>query len=118
MRSVPAIPPAVLKAAVVPTSPPTRCARAISRAAAGNAAPRNVVGTSSTTAAATAKRAPTSTVSLPVARIAHIPAKVWASGSHAPSSATIARALAPAPASRTPSALQGSRPRPPRRANR
>ena len=66
------------------------------------------MGTSRMATDATTNRATTSIVSRPVRRIAHMPAKVWASVSHGPSRAITAIALAPAPASRRPKTRQGS----------
>src|SRR5262249_32729696 len=104
--------------ATAPTSPPTRAAVAASRAAAGKAAPRSVVGTSRTATEATANRATTSTVSLPVSLIAHMPTKTCASGSHVPSRATTTMELAPAPAISSPNRRQGSWPGRDRRAEK
>ena len=98
VSSVPAMPPAVFNAIVAPMSRPTQPAPDVKRETAGNAAPSSVVGTRRTATAATAKRADSSRVSLPVARIAHMPANICASESHPPSSATITTADVPAPA--------------------
>ena len=102
------MPPAVLIAATVPTSPPTRSAPAARRAAAGNAAPSSVVGTSRMAAEATMNLATTSMVSRPDRRIAHMPAQVCASESQVPRTAALPMALTPAAASRTPKVHHGS----------
>ncbi len=84
-------------ATTAPTPRPTaRRRRPPRRAAAGKAPPRRIVGARRTTPQPRRGSAPPSrSVSRPVARMAHLPAKTWASGSHEPIDATVRREAAP-----------------------
>ena len=108
------MPPAVLSATTAPTSRPARGSAGARRSAAGNAAPRRIVGRRTTPAASGEARAhPGETAAGPRAEDGRLP-HAWSATSDGPSAATPASARTPAAATSMPKVPQGSRARSPR----
>ena len=111
VASVPAMPPAVLRARSRPTSCPTWVVVVPRRRAAGNAAPSSSVGASSMPTAASANRAHIAAISLDVAVRTTSSRLDCQLRNHGPSAAISSSAMRPALAINNPKMPHGSRTR-------